>query len=155
MKPWCAKRGKTSVSDTSVKPWRIFTDTLAGCLAPAIGAAPDFVRVFSLALFAWLLGTTTAARRVLLLCLSGLAFARLAKPQDCFQGFSFAVPCPFKAASAAGRVGAPFADKLPLILGILLRQLFLFRWPKNHWISTRQAALYTFGEFTSLTEPVM
>ena len=131
------------------------TDTLAGCLAPAIGAAPDFVRVFSVPLFAWLLGTTTAARRVLLLCRSGLAFALLAKPQDFFEGFPFAVPCPFKAASAAGRVGTPFADKLPLILGILLRQLFLFRWPKNHWVSTRQAALYTFGEFTFFTEPVV
>ena len=131
------------------------TDTLAGCLAPANGTAPDFVRVFSVPLFAWFLGTTTAARRVLLLCLSGLAFALLAKPQDCFQGFPFAVPCPFKAASAAGRVGTPFANKLPLILCILLRQLFLFRWPKNHWISTRQAALYTFGEFTIFTEPVV
>jgi len=131
------------------------TDTLAVCLAPANGTAPNFVRVFSVPLFAWFLGTTTAARRVLLLCLSGLAFALLAKPQDFFEGFPFAVPCPFKAASAAGRVGTPFADKLPLILGILLRQLFLFRWPKNHWVGTRQAALCTCGEFTFLTEPVV
>ena len=138
-----------------MKPWRIFTNTLVGCLAPAIGTAPNFVRVFRVPLFAWFLGTTTAARRVLPFCLSGLVFALLAKPQNCFQGFSFAVPCSFKAASAAGRVGAPFADKLALILGILLRQLFLFRWPKNHWVSTRQAALYTFGEFAVFTEPVV
>ena len=131
------------------------TDTLAVCLAPAIGTAPNFVRVFRVPLFAWFLGTTTAARRVLLLCFSGLAFALLAKPQDFFEGFPFAVPCSFKAASAAGRVGAPFADKLALILSILLRQLFLFRWPKNHWVSAGQEAPYTCGEFTFLTEAVV
>ena len=107
------------------------------------------------ALFAWwFFGTTTAARWVLLLCLSGLPPAFLTEPHLLFEVVLFDVPCPFKAASAAGRVGTPIADKLPLILS-LLRQLFLFLWPKNHWVSTRQAALYTFGDFTVFAEPVV
>ena len=58
------------------------TDTLAVLrLAPANGAAPGFVRVHRLPLLAWFVGTATAARRVLRLCLSGLAEALLAKPQ--------------------------------------------------------------------------
>ena len=63
------------------------TDTLAGCLAPANGTAPSFMRVRREQLFAWFVGTTTAARRVLLLCLSGLAEALPAKPQHFFEVF--------------------------------------------------------------------
>ena len=140
----------------SVKPWQTFTDTLVVCFAPANGAAPSFMLERTEPLCAWwFFGTTTAARWVLLLCLSGLPVALLAEPHLLFEFFRFVVPCPFEAAAAAGRVGTQFADKLPLILGFLLCQLFLFRWPKNHWVSTRQAALCTCGEFTFLTEPVV
>ena len=80
------------------------TDILAVCLAPANCTAPSFMRVRRVPLFAWFVGTTTAARRVLLLCLSGLAEALPAKPQLFFEVFPFAFPCPFKAAPATGRV---------------------------------------------------
>ena len=131
-------------------------DTLAGCFAPANGAAPSFMLEVTDALFAWwFFGTTTAARWVLLFCLSGLPPALSAEPHLLFEVVLFVVPCPFKTASAAGRVGTRIADKLPLIVGFLLRQLFLFIWPKNHWVGVRQAAPYTCGEFTFLTEPVV
>jgi len=146
---------KISICDIGT-PFYLTENTLAVCFAPANGAAPSFMLERSDTLIAWwFFGTTTAARWVLLFCLSGLPPALSAEPHLLFEVVLFVVSCPFKAAAAAGRVGTQFADKLPLILGFLLCQLFLFRWPKNHWVSTRQAALCTCGEFTFLTEPVV
>ena len=78
---------------------------LAVCFAPANGAAPSFMLEVTDALFAWwFFGTTTAARWVLLFCLSGLPPALSAEPHLLFEVVLFVVSCPFKAAAAAGRV---------------------------------------------------